>query len=190
MPTHHGESAVLHIPNRISTQDLGLDQDDCQRFQQIINRPNGLLLVTGPKGSGTTTTVYAALNELNRPDRKIITAEDPVEYYLPGINQVEVRHPVGLDFSRIIRESLRQMPDIILVDDVCDRETARMTMQAALAGPLVIGTLHTADDALGAITRLGDLGVQPFLIASSDHHPGEAARSCDLPEVQAVGRAR
>jgi type IV pilus assembly protein PilB len=167
LPTHHGESAVLHIPNRISIQDLGLDQDDYQRFQQIIKRPNGLLLVTGPKGSGTTTTVYAALNELNRPDRKIITAEDPVEYYLPGINQVEVNHPVGLDFARIIRESLRQAPDIILVDDVGDRETARMTMQAALAGPLVIGTLHTADDALGAITRLVDMGVQPFLIAGS-----------------------
>ena len=167
LPTHHGESAVLHIPNRISIQHLGLDPDDYQRFQQIIKRPNGLLLVTGPKGSGTTTTAYAALNELNRPDRKIITAEDPVEYYLPAINQVEVKHAVGLDFARIIRESLRQAPGHHPRGRCRDQETARMTMQAALAGPLVISTLHTAVDAPGAITRLVDLGVQPFLIAGS-----------------------
>jgi type IV pilus assembly protein PilB len=167
LPTHHGESAVLRIPNRLSIEELGFDQDDCQRFRRIINRPNGMFLVTGPMSSGKTTTVCAALNEMNRPDRKIIAAEDPVEYHMPGINQVEVKHKLGLDFPRIIREMLRQAPNIVLVGDIRDQETAQMAVQAALAGPLVIGTLHTTDDAPSAITRLVDMGVQPFLIAGS-----------------------
>jgi type IV pilus assembly protein PilB len=151
---------------QVSIRDLGFGEEDNKRFQQIIKRPNGIFLVTGPTGSGKTTTLYAALNELNRPDRKIITAEDPVEYYLPGINQVEVKHNIGLDFARIIRAMLRQAPNIILVGEIRDHETAEIAVQASLTGHLVFSTLHT-NDAPSAITRLADIGVQPFLIASS-----------------------
>jgi type IV pilus assembly protein PilB len=170
LPTVHGQSTVMRILDRgsiqISIRDLGFGEDDYVRFQQIIKRPNGIFLVTGPTGSGKTTTLYAALNELNRPDRKIITAEDPVEYYLPGINQVEVKHQIGLDFARIIRAMLRQAPNIILVGEIRDKETAEIAVQASLTGHLVFSTLHT-NDAPSAITRLADIGVQPFLIASS-----------------------
>jgi type IV pilus assembly protein PilB len=151
---------------QLNIRDLGFGEGDYQRFQQIIKRPNGIFLVTGPTGSGKTTTLYAALNELNRPDRKIITAEDPVEYYLPGVNQVEVKHQIGLDFARIIRAMLRQAPNIILVGEIRDVETAEIAVQASLTGHLVFSTLHT-NDAPSAITRLADIGVQPFLIASS-----------------------
>src|SRR6202030_4833928 len=144
----------------------GFGEQDYQRFQSIIKRPNGIILVTGPTGSGKTTTLYAALNELNRPDRKIITAEDPVEYYLPGINQVEVKHALGLDFARIIRAMLRQAPNIILVGEIRDHETAEIAIQASLTGHFVFSTLHT-NDAPSAITRLIDIGVHPFLVASS-----------------------
>jgi type IV pilus assembly protein PilB len=170
LPTVHGQSTVMRILDRgsiqVSIKDLGFSDDDHKRFQSIIKRPNGIFLVTGPTGSGKTTTLYAALNELNRPDRKIITAEDPVEYYLPGINQVEVKHLIGLDFSRIIRAMLRQAPNIILVGEIRDKETAEIAVQASLTGHLVFSTLHT-NDAPSAITRLGDIGVPPFLIASS-----------------------
>jgi len=170
LPTNHGQSAVMRILDRGSIQvnirELGFAEDDYQRFQNIIKRPNGIFLVTGPTGSGKTTTLYAALNEINRPDRKIITAEDPVEYYLPGVNQVEVKHQIGLDFARIIRAMLRQAPNIILVGEIRDQETAEIAVQASLTGHLVFSTLHT-NDAPSAITRLVDIGVQPFLIASS-----------------------
>jgi type IV pilus assembly protein PilB len=170
LPTNHGQSAVMRILDRGSIQvnirDLGFAEDDYQRFQSIIKRPNGIMLVTGPTGSGKTTTLYAALNELNRPDRKIITAEDPVEYYLPGVNQVEVKHQIGLDFARIIRAMLRQAPNIILVGEIRDNETADIAIQASLTGHLVFSTLHT-NDAPSAITRLVDIGVPPFLVASS-----------------------
>jgi type IV pilus assembly protein PilB len=170
LPTNHGQSAVMRILDRSNIQlnirDLGFGENDYQRFQQIIKRPNGIFLVTGPTGSGKTTTLYAALNELNRPDRKIITAEDPVEYYLPGVNQVEVKHQIGLDFARIIRAMLRQAPNIILVGEIRDVETAEIAVQASLTGHLVFSTLHT-NDAPSAITRLADIGVPPFLIASS-----------------------
>ena len=170
LPTNHGQSCVMRILDRgniqVSIKDLGFGEDDFGRFQQIIKRPNGIFLVTGPTGSGKTTTLYAALNELNRPDRKIITAEDPVEYYLPGINQVEVKHNIGLDFARIIRAMLRQAPNIILVGEIRDQETAEIAIQASLTGHLVFSTLHT-NDAPSAITRLIDIGVQPFLVASS-----------------------
>jgi type IV pilus assembly protein PilB len=170
LPSVHGQSVVMRILDRgniqVSIRDLGFADDDFARFQQIIKRPNGIFLVTGPTGSGKTTTLYAALNELNRPDRKIITAEDPVEYYLPGINQVEVKHSIGLDFARIIRAMLRQAPNIILVGEIRDKETAEIAVQASLTGHLVFSTLHT-NDAPSAITRLGDIGVPPFLIASS-----------------------
>jgi type IV pilus assembly protein PilB len=170
LPTNHGQSVVMRILDRASIQvsikDLGFAEEDYKRFQSIIKRPNGIFLVTGPTGSGKTTTLYAALNELNRPDRKIITAEDPVEYYLPGINQCEVKHQIGLDFSRIIRAMLRQAPNIILVGEIRDQETADIAVQASLTGHLVFSTLHT-NDAPSAITRLQDIGVQSFLVASS-----------------------
>jgi type IV pilus assembly protein PilB len=170
LPTNMGQSCVMRILDRgsiqVSIKDLGFAEDDYRRFQSIIKRPNGIFLVTGPTGSGKTTTLYAALNELNRPDRKIITAEDPVEYYLPGVNQVEVKHQIGLDFARIIRAMLRQAPNIILVGEIRDRETAEIAVQASLTGHLVFSTLHT-NDAPSAITRLADIGVQPFLVASS-----------------------
>jgi type IV pilus assembly protein PilB len=170
LPTNHGQSAVMRILDRtniqMSIRDLGFGEQDYQRFQTIIKRPNGIFLVTGPTGSGKTTTLYASLNELNRPDRKIITAEDPVEYYLPGVNQVEVKHQIGLDFQRIIRAMLRQAPNIILVGEIRDVETAEIAIQASLTGHLVFSTLHT-NDAPSAITRLVDIGVQPFLVASS-----------------------
>ena len=170
LPSVHGQSAVMRILDRgniqINIRDLGFGEEDYVKFQQIIKRPNGIFLVTGPTGSGKTTTLYAALNELNRPDRKIITAEDPVEYYLPGINQVEVKHGIGLDFARIIRAMLRQAPNIILVGEIRDKETAEIAVQASLTGHLVFSTLHT-NDAPSAVTRLADIGVQPFLIASS-----------------------
>ncbi len=170
LPTNMGQTCVMRILDRssiqVSIKDLGFAEDDYRRFQSIIKRPNGIFLVTGPTGSGKTTTLYAALNELNRPDRKIITAEDPVEYYLPGINQVEVKHQIGLDFARIIRAMLRQAPNIILVGEIRDHETAEIAVQASLTGHLVFSTLHT-NDAPSAITRLVDIGVQPFLVASS-----------------------
>ena len=170
LPSVHGQSAVMRILDRgnimVNIRDLGFGEEDYIRFQNIIKRPNGIFLVTGPTGSGKTTTLYAALNELNRPDRKIITAEDPVEYYLPGINQCEVKHKIGLNFGRIIRAMLRQAPNIILVGEIRDKETAEIAVQASLTGHLVFSTLHT-NDAPSAITRLVDIGVQPFLIASS-----------------------
>ena len=170
LPSVHGQSVVMRILDRsniqVSIKDLGFAEEDYLRFQNIIKRPNGIFLVTGPTGSGKTTTLYAGLNELNRPDRKIITAEDPVEYYLPGINQVEVRHNIGLDFARIIRAMLRQAPNIILVGEIRDKETAEIAVQASLTGHLVFSTLHT-NDAPSAVTRLSDIGVPPFLIASS-----------------------
>jgi type IV pilus assembly protein PilB len=170
LPTVHGQSVVMRILDRsnisVNVRDLGFGEEDYQKFQNIIKRPNGILLVTGPTGSGKTTTLYAALNELNRPDRKIITAEDPVEYYLPGINQAEVKHQIGLDFARIIRAMLRQAPNIILVGEIRDRETADIAIQASLTGHMVFSTLHT-NDAPSAVTRMVDIGVQPFLVASS-----------------------
>ncbi|MGB6045678.1 MAG: GspE/PulE family protein [Pirellulales bacterium] len=170
LPTNHGQSCVMRLLDKdnikIGVRQLGLSEDDFQTFFNMIKRPNGIFLVTGPTGSGKTTTLYAALNEMNSPDRKIITAEDPVEYYLPGVNQVEVKHAIGLDFARIIRAVLRQAPNIILVGEMRDSETAEMGIQASLTGHLVFSTLHT-NDAPSALTRLIDMGVPPYLVASS-----------------------
>ena len=151
---------------RVGVRQLGFSEETYQKFQGLIKRPNGIVLVTGPTGSGKTTTLYAAINSLNRPDRKIITAEDPVEYYLPGINQVEVKHNIGLDFARIIRAMLRQAPNVILVGEMRDAETASMGIQASLTGNLVFSTLHT-NDAPSAVTRMVDMGVPGYLVASS-----------------------
>jgi type IV pilus assembly protein PilB len=170
LPTNHGQSVVMRILDkdniRVGIRQLGLSDNDFRQFKNLIRRPNGIILVTGPTGSGKTTTLYASLNELNRPDTKIITAEDPVEYYLAGINQVEIRHSIGLDFARVIRAMLRQAPNVILVGEMRDTETAQMGIQASLTGHLVFSTLHT-NDAPGAVTRMIDMGVPAYLVASS-----------------------
>jgi type IV pilus assembly protein PilB len=170
LPANHGESVVMRILDKqsllLGVQELGFHDDDYARFQDIIRRPNGIFLVTGPTGSGKTTTLYAALMELNTPDRKIITAEDPVEYNIPGINQCEVRREIGRTFARILRAMLRQAPNVILVGEIRDKETAEIAIRAALTGHLVFSTLHT-NDAPSAITRLIDIGVPAFLVASS-----------------------
>jgi type IV pilus assembly protein PilB len=170
LPTNHGQSVVMRLLDpdniKIGVRQLGLGEKDFRTFTELIKRPNGIVLVTGPTGSGKTTTLYAALNAMNRPDRKIITAEEPVEYYLPGVNQTEVRHDIGLDFARIIKSMLRQAPNIILVGEMRDHETASMGIQASLTGHLVFSTLHT-NDAPSAISRLTDIGVPGYLVASS-----------------------
>jgi len=170
LPGYHGESVVLRIlrPDvvNIGIQSLGFEQDDYERFLRIIKRPNGIFLVTGPTGSGKTTTLYAALQELNKPDKKIITAEDPVEYNFDGMNQCQVKEDIKLTFARILRAMLRQAPNIILVGEIRDGVVADTAIQAALTGHLVFSTLHT-NDAPSAITRLIDMGVKPFLVASS-----------------------
>ena len=170
IPTNHGQSVVMRILDKdsikVGLRQLGFVEEDYNTLQTLIRRPNGIVLVTGPTGSGKTTSLYAALNELNTPDRKIITAEDPVEYYLAGINQVEIKHEIGLDFARVIRAMLRQAPNVILVGEMRDLETAQMGIQASLTGHLVFSTLHT-NDAPSAITRLADMKVPYYLIASS-----------------------
>jgi len=170
LPGVHGPSVVLRIlrPDavNIGIESLGFEQDNYEQFQKIIKRPNGIFLVTGPTGSGKTTTLYAALQELNKPDKKIITAEDPVEYNFAGMNQCQVKEDIGLTFDKILRSMLRQAPNIILVGEIRDSAVADIAIQAALTGHLVFSTLHT-NDACGAITRLIDMGVKPFLVASS-----------------------
>jgi len=170
LPALHGESVVLRILDKASVLlglgDLGFHADDYKVFRMLIKKPNGIILVTGPTGSGKTTTLYAALNEINRPDTKIITAEDPVEYHLTGINQCNVNRLTGMTFQRIVRAMLRQAPEVILIGEIRDHETAEIAIQAALTGHLVFSTLHT-NDAPSALTRLIDLKVAPFLVASS-----------------------
>ncbi|MBL8730114.1 MAG: type II/IV secretion system protein, partial [Planctomycetes bacterium] len=166
----HGETIVMRLLDKekglMSLEALGFEGVDRDRFQSIIARPNGIVLVTGPTGSGKTTTLYAALQQLNRSDVKIITAEDPVEFNIAGINQCQVKARIGLTFARILRAMLRQAPNVILVGEIRDKETAEIAVQAALTGHLVFSTLHTNDSA-SAITRLVDMGVKPFLVAAS-----------------------
>jgi general secretion pathway protein E/type IV pilus assembly protein PilB len=170
LPTTHGESIVMRILDKeglkLGLPELGFFTDDQQTFERLIGLPDGILLVTGPTGSGKTTTLYAVLNYINRPDRKIITVEDPVEYQLSGINQVQVSDSVGLTFSLALRSMLRQAPNVIMLGEIRDLETATIAINASLTGHLVFSTLHT-NDAPSAVTRLIDIGVKPFLVASS-----------------------
>ncbi len=170
LPTNHGESIVMRILDKeglkLGLAELGFFTDDQQTFERLIGLPDGILLVTGPTGSGKTTTLYSCLNFINRPDRKIITVEDPVEYVLAGINQVQVSDAVGLTFGAALRSMLRQAPNVIMLGEIRDLETASIAINASLTGHLVFSTLHT-NDAPSAVTRLIDIGVKPFLVASS-----------------------
>jgi len=170
IPTNHGESIVMRILDKqsllLGLPKLGFFSDDQQTFERIITAPDGIILVTGPTGSGKTTTLYACLSHINRPDRKIITVEDPVEYQISGINQVQVRADIGLTFAAALRSILRQAPNIVMIGEIRDLETAEIAVNASLTGHLVFSTLHT-NDAPSAITRLIDIGVKPFLVASS-----------------------
>ena len=170
IPTVHGESIVMRVLDResirLSLPDMGFSADTLRRFQELLARPHGVLLVTGPTGSGKTTTLYASLASMEARDRKIITVEDPVEYQLPGVNQIQVQAQIELSFARALRAILRQDPDIIMIGEMRDTETAQIGVQSALTGHLVLSTLHT-NTAAGAITRLEDMGIERYLITSS-----------------------
>jgi type II secretion system protein E len=170
IPTNHGESVVLRILDKASLMlglpELGFFSDDQETFERLIQLPDGILLVTGPTGSGKTSTLYACLNYINKPDRKIITVEEPIEYQMTGINQVQVNPEIGMTFPAALRSILRQAPNVIMIGEIRDLETASIATNASLTGHLVFSTLHT-NDAPSAIARLIDIGVQPFLVASS-----------------------
>lgn len=170
MPIHYGESVVLRIlivdEGVKNLEQIGMDEKTVGFFRKAIASPHGLILVTGPTGSGKTTSLYAALSELNSPDKKIITVEDPVEYRLPRLSQVQVNTKIGLDFSKVLRSSLRQDPDVLLVGEIRDSESAEIALRAAMTGHLVLSTLHT-NDAVSSALRLIDMGVDAFLVASS-----------------------
>ena len=170
MPTQYGESVVMRLlsqgDNPHTLDNLGMPPDMLERFRSILHRPNGLVLVTGPTGSGKTTTLYAALGELNDPATKIITVEDPVEYRLPGVNQVQANEKIDLSFARVLRAILRQDPDVILVGEMRDPDTAQIALRAAMTGHLVLSTLHT-NDAASTPVRLLDMGVPAFMVATS-----------------------
>ena len=170
VPSNHGESIVMRILDKtallLGLPELGFFSDDQTTFSQLLGLPDGILLVTGPTGSGKTTTLYACLNVINKPDKKIITVEDPVEYELPGINQVMVKTDIGMTFAAALRAMLRQAPNIIMIGEIRDAETANIAINASLTGHLVFSTLHT-NDAPSAVARLADIGVKPFLIASA-----------------------
>ena len=170
LPTAHGEKIVTRILDKSSLtgsiDQMGMDEETLGKFKKAIDAPHGMILVTGPTGSGKTTTLYSVLHELNSPEYNIVTVEDPIEYELVGINQVAVRNDIGLDFASALRSILRQDPDIVMVGEIRDNETADIAVKAALTGHQVLSTLHT-NDAAGAITRLDDMGIEPFLISSS-----------------------
>ena len=170
LPVQYGESAVMRLLNQstgiLDLGQLGLPEELLGRLRRLIHYPHGMMLVTGPTGSGKTTTLYGALKELNKPAHKIITVEDPIEYRLPGINQVQVNTKIDLSFARVLRSVLRQDPDIILVGEMRDQETAEIGLRAAMTGHLVLSTLHT-NDAISTVARLLDMGAAPFLIAAS-----------------------
>lgn len=170
IPTHHGERIVLRLLDKeaapLDLTRLGMADDTLQTIQKLIAQPHGILLITGPTGSGKTTTLYAMLNKLNDASRNILTVEDPIEYYLSGIGQTQVNTKIGMTFARGLRAILRQDPDIVMVGEIRDLETVEMAIQASLTGHLVLSTLHT-NSAIGAITRLRDMGAEPFLLSST-----------------------
>ena len=170
IPMLHGEAVVMRLLRQNSKlrglMDIGMDKRELDCFRRVLQLPHGIILVTGPTGSGKTSTLYTALNEINDSDRKIITIEDPVEYQLKGVNQIQVSEKAGLTFARGLRSILRHDPDVILIGEIRDQETAQIAVQASLTGHLVFSTLHT-NDAPGALTRLVDMGVEPYLVASS-----------------------
>jgi general secretion pathway protein E len=170
VPTLFGESVVIRLLNKESVkfdfESLGFEGETLRRLKHVLDLPHGVVLVTGPTGSGKSTTLYTALHRLNTPERKIITVEDPVEYQLEGINQIQVKPQVGLDFANALRAIVRQDPDVIMVGEMRDTETVRIAVQSALTGHLVLSTLHT-NDAAGGITRLMDMGVEDFLLTST-----------------------
>ncbi|HEX8897924.1 MAG TPA: GspE/PulE family protein, partial [Chthoniobacterales bacterium] len=170
IPTNHGESVVMRVLDKSSLMlglpELGFFSDDQETFERLLKLPDGILLVTGPTGSGKTSTLYSCLNYINKPDRKIITVEEPIEYQMNGINQVQVNNDVGMTFPVALRSILRQAPNVIMIGEIRDFETATIATNASLTGHLVFSTLHT-NDAPSAVARLVDIGVQPFLVASS-----------------------
>ena len=170
IPTTHGEKAVIRLLNRkhahLSLEELGMEKEDLEIYKSIIAKKTGVVLVTGPTGSGKTTTLYATLSQLNAKEVNIITIEDPVEYQLPGINQIQVNSKAGLTFARGLRSILRQDPDIIMIGEIRDLETARIAIQAALTGHLVLSTLHT-NDAPSAVTRLMEMGIEKYLVEAT-----------------------
>ncbi len=170
IPTMYGEGVVMRVLDRqgakLDFSSLGITERNLESYEEILGRPNGVFLVTGPTGSGKTTTLYAALTRLNSPDKKVLTVEDPIEYHLEGVNQIQVKPSIGLTFAHVLRSILRQDPDIIMIGEIRDVETARIAIQAALTGHLVLSTLHT-NDATSAITRLLDMGVEDYLLTST-----------------------
>jgi len=193
LPGIHGERIVMRLldkqSGRLDLESLGMDPDTLARMEQLVRRPHGIVLVTGPTGSGKTTTLYAALDRINDSTRNIMTVEDPVEYYLEGVGQTQVNNRVGLSFARGLRAILRQDPDVVMVGEIRDIETAEIAVRASLTGHLVFSTLHT-NTAVGAVTRLRDMGLEPFLIsqhsaASSQWH-GEGPGRRDLPRGSAA----
>lgn len=172
MPVSYGESVVMRLLDQsggtLTLGGLGMPEKMLKRFESLVHRPHGMILVTGPTGSGKTTTLYAALQSLNTPEKKIITVEDPVEYRLPRINQVQVNSEIGLDFARVLRSALRQDPDIVLIGEMRDEETAEIALRAAMTGHMVLSTLHT-NDAISTVNRLLDMGIKNYLLASALH---------------------
>ena len=198
VPTMHGESVVMRILDRggavFDFAVLGLDEAVLEPYLEMLERPNGILLVTGPTGSGKTTTLYTSLLRLNTPDRKILTVEDPIEYQLEGVNQVQVKSQIGLTFASVLRSLLRQDPDIIMIGEIRDLETAQIAAQAALTGHLVLSTLHT-NSAAGSVTRLLDMGARglPARLDAQRHRGAAAAADAvhPLPRAQpGAGRDR
>jgi type IV pilus assembly protein PilB len=192
LPTVYGEKCVMRLAVKKNLlrdkKTLGFNDEELERFDHILSNPNGIVLVTGPTGSGKSTSLYAFLQEINRMDVRILTAEDPIEYEMPGINQVAVKSDIGLTFARILRAFLRQDPDICMVGEIRDAETAEIAINASLTGHLVLSTLHTNDSA-GAFARLIDMGVEPFLVASAvsgvlaQRLVRRLCKECKAPEI-------